>query len=980
MKGDKLYHGIGDADEKYIKSAEAAFGSGKSREKRQNAGRIIKRVLSVAAAVVIIGGLWVVSFIVAQKRQDPNSSASTGDSTFEDSETSLHDNTNGEPDTEADTTHVLSPSDPEHTVIDPDSVCGKMIQSFDEYLKAKERGKYGDYYVQYCVKVNGKYIGFIDDGETDYTAAIEIKTVDGLPFYYGSGQELTVINGGEYRYGLKKAYNDGLLSSNDIDEFFIKYSSYNLYTVYENLIPEFLGRSCEEFLDGEDERNVIDKPEKDKELTLYNYIHIAYCKKLGGYKYAVLYQLTHQPIEESTDEYYTVSAGGYDFPVNVGLRLNIYENGGVYGLGQAQLSDNELKALYDSYTEFIEATKKVSEETRENDTTDAPFIDVEFEWLDFTNTDRITDAEKAKELSGVFDEYLRGEQNPGIDFCIKLGNGKYAALLERHISPLCIESTENVGGYPIHYSNYRKMTVLSGNTAYYGLQNAYNQGVLTDEDAYKIFSSYRDAFRSNYEDEMLCSLLVGCFREYLNGNTLAYKGSGNEGKAAFDKFINIEFCAELSANKYAALFSIVDQEIPEFDEMSVIVSDHEFIYKNGLELKILNIDNISGLSEGVLTGVELDSLYGSYEEYLTKNNNGRAPWNVPELREKFETFITTGEAYNVDYAYKTSDGIYIGIFSRGDLEQWEETVAGYTFEHGTGNKYLVIKNDTLTEGLKEAYDNGVISAETVKEFYIKTVKEFYINLSKFFEEQNDNQNHSGYETTVKLIRHYWDGYGVSSKTVSTCDLAYSIIDAIDTLNKTGETVNKISDDTMDESNGYFPEGIRPGTLWLEVGSKIYRIAPDLSGIALVETHFGKGYVLNMTDELRSLLNIAWYYYPRNTYVGTYDNGSGKLDMSHTYTADSTIEIKIKDLYVEKKIDARNNSVTVEVTSSIDQTVEVYVSSYQSDDNLGSDDAKTISLKANETKELTFEFYGWYSYPYMLDIAADNTCVTLTIIP
>lgn len=709
MRGDKLYRAIGDADEKYIKSAQKVFDGGEKREMRRNAGRIIKKVLSVAAAVAIIGGLWLFLFIASQKRQDPVMPANTGELT----------GTADESDTEADTASALSPSDTEPVNVDPESECGKMIQSFDEYLKAKERGKYGDYYVSYCVKINGAYIGFIDDGETDYTEALENEVIDGLPFCYGNGQKLTVINGGEYRYGLAEAFNDGLLNSDKLDQFFVRYSSdHKLYKWFES---EYLRQSCEEFLDGEDERNVIDKPEKDKELTLYNYIHIAFCKKLGGYKYAVLYQLTHQPIEETDgNEFYMVYINeyNYSFYVNNGLMLKVLDEiGNISSLDDSDISGDEFKALYDSYTAFWESC---------------------------------------------------------------------------------------------------------------------------------------------------------------------------------------------------------------------------------------------------------------YEEYLTNNNNGRVPWNVPELREKFETFITTGEAYNVDYAYKTKDGIYIGIFSRGDLVQWEETVAGYTFEHSNGNKYLVIKDDTLTEGLKEAYDSGVISAETVKEFYI--------NLSKFYEEQNDNQNHSGYETTVKLIRHYWDGYGVSSKTVSTCDLAYSIIDAIDTLNKTGETVNKISDDTMDESNGYFPEGIRPGTLWLEVGSKIYRLSPDLSEIALVETHFGKGYVLNMTDELRSLLNIAWYYYPRNTYVGTYDNESEKLDISHTYTADSTIEIKIKDLYVEKKIDAKNNSVTFEVTSSIDQTVEVYISSYQSDDNRGSDDAKTISLKANETKELTFEFYGWDSYPYMLDIAADNTRVTLTLTP
>ncbi|MBR6921836.1 MAG: hypothetical protein IKH51_06550, partial [Clostridia bacterium] len=500
MKGDKIYRAIGDADEKYIKSAEAAFGSGKSREKRQNAGRIIKRVLSVAAAVVIIGGLWVVSFIVTQKRQDPNTSANTGESTFEDSETSLHDDTNGEPDTEADTAHVLSPSDTNHIEIDPESVCGKMIQSFDSYLKTKEPGKYGNYYVSYCVKVNGAYIGFIDDGDTDYTQALDNEVIDGLPFCYGNGQKLTVINGGEYRYGLAEAFNDGLLNSDKLDQFFVRYSSdHKLYKEFES---EYLRQSCEEFLDGEDERNVIDKPEKDKELTLYNYIHIAFCKKLGGYKYAVLYQLTHQPIEETDgNEFYMVYINeyNYSFYINNGLMLKVLDEiGNISSLDDSDISGDEFKALYDSYTAFWESANKRSEETRENDTTGAPFIDVEFEWLDFTNTDRITDAEKAKELSGVLDEYLRGEPNPGIDFCIKLGNGKYAALLNRHIGIICIDSTENVCGYPLHYSSYRKMTVLYGDTAYYGLQNAYEHNALTDNDAYKIYTAYRNAFSAMY--------------------------------------------------------------------------------------------------------------------------------------------------------------------------------------------------------------------------------------------------------------------------------------------------------------------------------------------------------------------------------------------------------------------------------------------------------------------------------------------------
>ncbi|MBQ7699655.1 MAG: hypothetical protein IJT49_04865 [Clostridia bacterium] len=963
MRGDKLYRGIGDADEKYIKSAEKAFKDGANREKRVKAGRIFKRIVSVAAAVVIIGGVWIVSFIVAQKRQEPDHPASTGEPVTDDSETYSPDKTNDEPSTEADTTFILNPSDTEPVNVDPESECGKMIQSFDEYLKAKERGKYGDYYVSYCVKVNGAYIGFINDGETDYTEALENEVIDGLPFCYGNGQKLTVINGGEYRYGLAEAFNDGLLNSDKLDQFFVRYSS-DQYILYKEFESEYLRQSCEEFLDGENERNIKEKPEKDKELSLYNYISIPYCKMLGDYKYAVLYLLWHQPAEECTDEYYTVSVGGYDFPVRTGLRFHIYDQGDVYPLDRAQLTAEELKALYDSYTKY--------EEPKTPDTTETPFTDVEFEWLDFKNTDRITNAEKAKELSGVFDEYLRGEQNPGIDFCVKLGNGKYAALLNRHIAQICIESTENVGGYPIHYSNYRKMTVLSGDTAYFGLQNAYEHDVLTYDDAYEIFKSYRDAFSDMYKDESFYSLLTLCFEEYLNGNVYAFTGHENEGKLTYYNFIDIKFCTKLPGGKYAVIYKAEDDTADSTPStVTEKVQGFEFIYNDGNIIKVFNGSGFTSLSNAELSFDELQNVYlyynGFYNTYYDK---------ARIIKILFDSFINTGTSHenNIYYAYKTSDGVYIGILAYGDLMEWEETVAGYTFDHPNGNKFLIIKNDILTEGLKEAYESGIISAENVKEFYK--------NLQKFYEEQNKNIEHSGYETTVYMIRANWDGHGVSTKTVSTCDLAYSIIDALGDLRKTGEIADKTSDipdDPVDSHSEYiFPEAER-GMLWLQVGSKLYRVSSDLSEIAIVDSYFGKGYVLTMTDGLKTLLNNAWYYFPYDTYSATYDNAENKTVINHVYTAESTVKIDVKQINIEKSVEP-NNSITLDVTSSFDQYVTISLTCYQSDDNLAAGDYRGIQLNANETKQITLNFGGWKDFMYWVDITADNTRVSLTIKP
>ena len=42
----------------------------------------------------------------------------------------------------------------------------------------------------------------------------------------------------------------------------------------------------------------------------------------------------------------------------------------------------------------------------------------------------------------------------------------------------------------------------------------------------------------------------------------------------------------------------------------------------------------------------------------------------------------------------------------------------------------------------------------------------------------DNIPHSGYEAGFKMLRYNWDGYGITTKEVFTCDLGYAIIDCL----------------------------------------------------------------------------------------------------------------------------------------------------------------------------------------------------------
>ena len=44
------------------------------------------------------------------------------------------------------------------------------------------------------------------------------------------------------------------------------------------------------------------------------------------------------------------------------------------------------------------------------------------------------------------------------------------------------------------------------------------------------------------------------------------------------------------------------------------------------------------------------------------------------------------------------------------------------------------------------------------------------------DDDGDDLTESGYQAAIKMMRFNWDGYGISTKWITTCDLAYSIID------------------------------------------------------------------------------------------------------------------------------------------------------------------------------------------------------------
>ena len=228
-----------------------------------------------------------------------------------------------------------------------------------------------------------------------------------------------------------------------------------------------------------------------------------------------------------------------------------------------------------------------------------------------------------------------------------------------------------------------------------------------------------------------------------------------------------------------------------------------------------------------------------------------------------------------------------------------------------------------------------------------------------------------------LFRYTWDGWGISTKSIVSYDIGYRVGNALRTMKETGETVSKISDDVLKIGGGEYP--IERGTMWIECDDKIYRLTPDLSQICLVETHFGAGKVLEMTDAFKSDIAGAWQYYPYDYYLGTYNKGDKAVELKNVFKADSSIGISVKDIYVESEWNPKN-TITIELVSTEDQSVRVNLDCSQSEDNLAEGDTKTVELKKDVPQTVELSFGGWPSYPYWIYINAGNTNVNININP
>jgi len=233
------------------------------------------------------------------------------------------------------------------------------------------------------------------------------------------------------------------------------------------------------------------------------------------------------------------------------------------------------------------------------------------------------------------------------------------------------------------------------------------------------------------------------------------------------------------------------------------------------------------------------------------------------------------------------------------------------------------------------------------------------------------------DATVKIIQYTWDGWGTSYKDIkgATAEKISSLLAALPETNETQKALSLTKDFPKPGTACDLPA--ERGTMWVEANGKIYRLAANTKEIVLVKKHLGKGTVLGNVEECLTEINNAWSYWPWDCWNGTYQGG--KLTMEHKYAAETTVTVSIVSMNVINDHHPEN-SMTVELISTVDQTVTIKVTCQHSSDNLSGGDNQTVELVAGEPTKVDLSFGGFNDTIYDVVITAGNTRASLRVDP
>lgn len=102
-----------------------------------------------------------------------------------------------------------------------------------------------------------------------------------------------------------------------------------------------------------------------------------------------------------------------------------------------------------------------------------------------------------------------------------------------------------------------------------------------------------------------------------------------------------------------------------------------------------------------------------------------------------------------------------------------------------------------------------------------------------------------------------------------------------------------------------------------------------------------------------------------------EHASGELPLELVYTSPSDVNISVQSIKVieDGSYSLCTGTVTMQVVSEVDISVDLSMISYQSMDHLGSAGSKKLELKAGQPQTVIMTYSGWDDGHYWLDITA-----------
>ena len=318
----------------------------------------------------------------------------------------------------------------------------------------------------------------------------------------------------------------------------------------------------------------------------------------------------------------------------------------------------------------------------------------------------------------------------GVSYSFSFSTYKCAVILDRFTSQVTAAGKQTVAGYPFVFSSAgTEFVVITKEAIYLGLENAYDRGVLSDDEIKALFTDYSGKYSYHYVYGN--SLLERAFNEYLNGHEVMdariAAENGISTKITYYNYIFIDFCMRLSPDRYVALFSYLNQSTPDFTSMSSRINGYLFEYKNGAVLYHINFNTgiFTEISKETFISVEeTKRLYEAYNEHMGFNDPD--PEAVPMLAA-IRSYLKSGKSgdygdYTVSFVLETH-GKYIALISHIGTDFtaniWKDTVAGYVFTHGNGQDFTVISGDKTCYGLHDAYESGMLDISDIEALHAR---------------------------------------------------------------------------------------------------------------------------------------------------------------------------------------------------------------------------------------------------------------------